>query len=81
MSLYMGIIRQSFIGDNVLTVVSKILKIVRNSFKLLWLEELLIFKTTLELIYENYQQITVNPFPPWYIIGTSFGITGPYLLQ
>jgi hypothetical protein len=37
MSLYIGIIRQSFGCDNVLTVVSKILKIVRNDLKLLWL--------------------------------------------
>ena len=36
MSLY--IVRQSFRGDNVLTVVSDILKIVRNYFKLLRLE-------------------------------------------
>ncbi len=36
MSLYIGITRLSSGRDNVLTVVCKILKIIRNDFKLLW---------------------------------------------
>ncbi len=60
MSSYIGNSRQSFRGNNVLTVVCNILKIIQNDFKLLWPERVTNFKTTLESIYENYQNIMVK---------------------